>query len=157
MTRSTSAVSLAAVLLSGCIVSGGNPRPLYPNPEQPRPPGEVARLFGPIGEVDGQDVSRMGKSFALLPGCHIVKLAEKTGEINTLSSGGYVATLPRLTYAFRMRPAYTYEIQVQAEVGSGPTGQITIRAWERGEGGGATQLNPAASSADIEECQRWRP
>jgi len=136
-------------------VSGGPPRPLYPG--DARPPGEVARLFGPVGEVDGQDVSRMGKSFALLPGCHIVKLAEKTGEINTLSSGGYVATLPRLLYAFRMRAGLTYEIKVDAEVGSGPTGRIAIRAWERDEGGGATELGPALSPAEIEDCQRWRP
>ena len=157
MTRSTSRHNglAAAVFLSSCIVSGGHPHPLYPG--DARPAAEVARLFGPIAEVDGQDVSRMGKSFALLPGCHIVKLAEKTGEINTLSSGGYVATLPRLTYAFRMRAGLTYEIEVHAEVGSGPTGQITIRAWERDERGGATQLNPAGSSADVEDCQRWRP
>ena len=56
MTRFSSAVSPAAALpLSACIVRGGQPRALYPNPEQARAPGEIARLFGPIGSVDGQD------------------------------------------------------------------------------------------------------
>jgi hypothetical protein len=82
MTKFSSAASLStlaalvALLLPACIVRGGQPLALYPNPESPRPPAEVARLFGPIAAIDGQDVSRQGKSFALLPGCHIVRLVE---------------------------------------------------------------------------------
>jgi hypothetical protein len=107
MTRSIFRVSAAAALLAGCIVRGGDSHPLYPGPE--RSQTEVARLVGPIGEVDGQDVSKLGKAFALLPGCHVAKLARKTGAINTLGGGGgYVANLPPALYAFRMQAGHTY-------------------------------------------------
>jgi hypothetical protein len=144
------------LLLAGCIVRGGDAHPLYPGP--PRPPAEVARVIGPIGEVDGQDVSHLGKSFALLPGCHVVKLARKTGEISTLGgSGGYVATLPGAVYAFRMQAAHTYEIEVVLESSSGPVGPITIRAWDRDAHGGATEVGPAVSTAEIDDCMKWKP
>src|SRR4051812_9383740 len=140
MTRSSSAVS--AVLLAGCITSGGKPYPLYPG--EPRPNAEVARLVGPIGAVDGQDVSGHGKSFALLPDCHVVKLAAKTGEINSLGSGGYVVNLPPAVYAFRMQAQHSYEIEVQVEAGGGPTGgRVTIRAWDRDANGAALEVSPA--------------
>jgi hypothetical protein len=154
MTRSSSAVSaviLAASLLAGCITSGGKPYPLYPG--EPRPLSEVARLLGPIGSVDGQDVSAHGKSFSLLPGCHIVKLAAKTGEINSLGSGGYVVNLPPAVYAFRMQAQHSYEIQVQVEAGGGPTGgRVTIRAWDRDANGAGLEVSPASSSAEIPDC-----
>jgi hypothetical protein len=157
MTRSFSRVSgfAGALLVAGCIVSGGHPHPLYPG--DPRPPAEIARLFGPIGAVDGQDVSHFGKSFSLLPGCHVVKLAQKTGEINTLGSGGYVASLPDVTYAFRMRPAHTYEIEIQTDPSSGPIGEIRIRAWERDANGAANELGPARSTEEIDDCMKWKP
>ena len=158
MTRSTSAVSwfFALSLVAACIVRGGTARPLYPGAE--RPPAEVARLIGPIGEVDGQDVSRQGKAFSLLPGCHIVKLAHKTGEINKLGgSGGYVATLPGWIYAFRMQATHTYEIEIVIDPVTGPTGTMTIRAWDRDVNGGALELSPAKSTFEIDDCMKWHP
>jgi len=157
MTKSTFRRSalLAAFLSPACIVRGGDTRPLYPG--APRPPAEVARVIGPIGEVDGQDVSHEGKSFSLLPGCHIVKLAAKTGEINTVGSGGYVANLPPAVYAFHMQAAHTYEIEVVIEATTGPIGPITIRAWDRDANGGGLEQSPVTSSAEIDDCLKWRP
>lgn len=143
--------------LAACIVRGGTTRPLYPGMERPDD-NEVARLIGPIGEVDGQDVSRQGKAFSLLPGCHIVKLAPKTGEINKLGgAGGYVATLPGWIYAFRMQATHTYEIEIVIDSVTGPTGTFIIRAWDRDEKGGALELSPARSTAEIDDCMKWHP
>ena len=144
------------MLLASCIVRGGDSHPLYPGPERSR--AEVARLIGPISEVDGQDVSRLGKAFSLLPGCHVAKLAAKTGAINTLGGGGgYVANLPPALYAFRMQAGHTYEIEVVIDPITGPTGTLTLRAWDRDEHGGASELSPATSTAQIDECMKWRP
>jgi hypothetical protein len=159
MTRSSSraprVAAIALLLGSACINRGGEARPLYPGP--PRPAGEVARLFGPIGTVDGKDVSRLGKSFALLPGCHLVKLAEKTGEINTLGNGGYVASLPPAVYAFRMQATHTYEIEVVLDATTGPTGEIRIRAWDRDATGVSTEISPIGSTAEIDDCMKGQP
>jgi hypothetical protein len=160
MTRSSSAVSalVLASLGAACIVSGGQPHPLYPNPEQRRPDSELARLFGPIGSVDGEDVRKLGKSFALLPGCHVVMLAEKTGEISTLGSGGYVTSLPEhAVWAFRMRGAHTYEIQVALDPATGPVGPLEIHAWDRDEKGGATEVPPIRNTLEVDECRKWAP
>jgi hypothetical protein len=144
------------VLLASCIVRGGDSHPLYPGPERSR--AEVARLIGPIGEVDGQDVTKLGKAFSLLPGCHVAKLASKTGAINTLGGGGgYVASLPPALYAFRMQPAHTYEIEVAVDPITGPTGTLNLHAWDRDEHGGSIEVPPVTSTAQIDECMKWRP
>ena len=41
--------------------------PLYPNPEQPRPPGTLALLQGPIAVVDDVDVEPYGTTFERAP------------------------------------------------------------------------------------------
>jgi hypothetical protein len=145
----------ALLLTAGCIVRGGDAHPLYPGAERPRT--EVARLVGPIATVDGQDVSKLGKAFALLPGCHVAKLAAKTGQINTVGSGGYVANLPPAIYPFRMQAGHTYEIEVVLDSTTGPIGQMTIRAWDRDGLGGSSEVSPAATSADIDDCAKWTP
>jgi hypothetical protein len=161
MTRSSSRagrVGFVGLLFLGCIVRAGDPHPLYPNPETPRPPTEVARLLGPIAAVDGQDVSREGKSFALLPGCHIVRLADKIGAINTTASGGFVGSTGGPIFALRMKANFTYEIDIQLRETAGPTGQIIIQAWERpADGSSMTPIAPARSEADIADCQTWTP
>ncbi len=162
MTRSTSALSIAvALLLPACIVHGdsvGEAHPLYPDPEETRAPRELARLSGPIGSVDGQDVKGLGRSFALLPGCHVVQLAEKTGQLNNGGVGGYVATLPQHTvWAFRMEAQHAYEIEVELENRNGPTGPITIRAWDRNQQGGATEVAPIRDTQEVADCRKWTP
>ena len=155
--RAASALLVVAVAIPACIVHEGEPHPLYTNDEPPQPPNRVARLFGPIAAIDGKDVSHLGKSFSLLPGCHIVKLAPKTGQINAVGSGGYVASLPPALYAFRMRPTHTYEIEVVLDSTTGPVGPITIRAWDRDANGGALEQSPVTSTVEIDDCMKWRP
>ena len=160
MTRSSfpARAGLGLLLLSGCIVRAGDPHPLYPNPETPRPPAEVARLFGPIAAVDGQDVSRLGKSFALVPGCHIVRLVEKVGAINTSAATGFVGMTGGVVFALKMRANFAYEVEVQMRETAGPTGTLLIQAWERAaDGSSATPIPPARSEADIDACRSWTP
>jgi hypothetical protein len=162
MTRSFSPAAkagaiLAVLLAPACIVRAGQPHPLYPNPDVARPPAEIARLFGPIAAVDGQDVSRLGKSFALLPGCHIVRLADKVGEISTSNGGGFVGSTGAI-FALRMKASHAYEIEIQLQQMTGPVGQMTIRAWERSADGTTNSpIGPATSSADIDDCRKWIP
>ena len=146
------------MLLPACITGGGTPRALYPNPETPRPPGEVARLSGPVATVDDRDVAKLGKSFALLPGCHVVKLAAKTGETSSTGSGGYVTNLPSTIYAFRMRAQHSYDIDVRFDGSGGATvGQVTIRAWDHDANGAAVEVAPVAADAEIDACLKWTP
>jgi hypothetical protein len=146
---------VAAFALPACIVRGGDSRPLYTGPE--RPPEDVARLVGPIGTVDGQDVSGQGKAFSLAPGCHVVTLANKTGQISVIGGqGGYVANLPHVTYAFRMQRAHTYEIEVRLNQNSGPAGTFNLLAWDRDGHGGSSELSPVTSTAEIDDCMKWR-
>ena len=161
MTRSISAavrIFAAALLLpSACISGGGHPRQLYPG--DPRPPAEVARLFGPIGTIDGQDVSRLGKSFALLPGCHLVQPPSKVAEVDRTGPNSYVASVPsNLTYAFKMLPLHTYEIEVRPADNPAHTSiDAAVQAWDRDDQGGSTAVAPIASTAEIDACQAWRP
>jgi hypothetical protein len=85
-----------------------------------------------------------------------VTLAEKTGEISSLGSGGYVASLPRgAVWAFRMQAQHAYEIQVQLDSAAGPVGQVSVHAWDRDPQGGATEIPPIGSTLELDECQQW--
>jgi hypothetical protein len=145
----------AAVIAAGCITTEGDVHPrLYTTPA--RPAAEVATLFGPIATVDGQDVSSRGSSFELLPGCHVVTLLKKVGDINP-TVGGWSATLPNYVFAFRMRPAHAYVIEYHLQDGSGSTGQLAMKVEERApQGQGpASPLGPATDPADFEACRTW--
>jgi hypothetical protein len=157
--RAGSAAAAAALLISACIVREGKPYALYPNPGQPRPPQEVARLVGPIGFVDGRDVSRLGKSFALLPGCHEVKLARKVAEVNTVSPTAYVATLPPdVTYVLNMQAAHTYEFEVHVRGNTGPTTtDAFVSGWDRDAQGHATPIPEPAPNAPPQSCETAKP
>jgi hypothetical protein len=146
------------LLLAGCIVREGDPRPLYPNPEQRRAPAEVARLFGPIAAVDGQDVSRLGKSFALAPGCHVVQPVSKVAQVDTTGPNAYVASVPpNVVYAFQMRAGHSYEVEVRMQENPAQTSVVaSVQAWERDDQGRATPVAPA-SAAEMDACASWKP
>ena len=156
----TSAAGLvAALLVSACIVREGTPYALYPNPEQRRRPQEVARLVGPIGFVDGRDVSHLGKSFALAPGCHEVKLARKVAEVNTVSPTAYVATLPPdVTYVLNMQAGHTHEFEVHVRGNTGPTTtDAYVSGWDRDPQGHATPIPEPAPNAPPQTCASATP
>ena len=164
MTRSSSAVSAVALaaatlLVPACIVHEGEPHPLYTTNEPPRPPDQTAKLFGPIKTVDGEDVSKQGQSFTLLPGCHVVRLLEKVGHIDSHNGGGFIGTLGHTTFALRMKAGHTYEIDLGNNTGTmRPLNQMTIQAWERAaDGSGATSIPPVKSGNEIDACRAWTP
>jgi hypothetical protein len=129
--------------------------PLYPGPA--RPSGEVARLSGPLALVDGADVSGLGSSFALLPGCHVVELQKRIGEGST--SGAWSADLRHRVYAFKMQAGHSYEIDVQLRsgnesVGNGTVGAVKITAVERDARGTAVGfLAPVRNNAEVQACR----
>ena len=145
------------LLAPACITRSGEARPLYPG--ERRAPAEVARLSGPIGSVDGQDVSQLGKSFALLPGCHVVQPVSKVAEVDTTGPNAYVARVPpNVVYAMRMQAGHTYELEVRPRENTGQTStDATIRAWDRDETGHATPVAPVAANEDLETCGGNKP
>jgi hypothetical protein len=155
----SAAVLVVALLIPACLVREARPYALYPNPEQARPSPEVVRLAGPIGSVDGRDVSRLGESFALLPGCHEVKLAHKVADVNTVNPTGYVATLPPdVTYALNMQAGHTYEFEVHVRGNAGPT---TTDAYASGRDrdaqGHGTAIPEPAPNAPPQSCAAAAP
>lgn len=132
--------------------------PLYPGPA--RSAAELARLSGPIAKVDGADVSSLGGTFALLPGCHVVELRRKIGEGTV--SGAWSADLRQTIYAFRMKAGQSYEIDIQlqsgnnASVGNATVGSVSVQAVERDASGKTVAIiPPVRKNADIEACQVW--
>ena len=70
-------------------------------------------------------------------------------------NGAWAANLPRITYAFEMKPAHGYSIRAEMEDTSGPVGRVMIVARERAPGGASVRWPIARSTADIDECRRW--
>ena len=153
--RAASAAVVAALLIPACITREARPYALYPNPEQARPPQDVARLVGPIGSVNGRDVSRLGKSFAVEPGCHELKLARKVAEVNTVNPTGYVATLPPdVTYVLNMQAGHSYEFEVHVRGNAGPTTtDAYVTGWDRDPQGHGTAIPEPAPNAPPQSCE----
>ena len=163
--RSSNTLLVATLALAGDVACGHfatQPHPLYPAPT--RPAEQVATLSGPVGTVDGRDVSRKGNLFSLLPGCHVVGLRKQMSEGGL--GGAWSVELPHTIYVFRMQAGRTYEIQIlrQAAGGAGSAvstvgnatsgGGVKIEAVERDATGKSLGvLAPARSNAEIEACQ----
>lgn len=146
-------IVLAMISASACITGTRRGYPLYPNPpliEQQR----VAFLTGYVLEVDGKDVSAQGRSFDLLPGCHIVVTPSKSGTMD--STAGVVITTGPRTFAIPMKAAHSYVIEVGV---SGTFGELSGSGYLLGreidEAGNTTRkFAPAASPQDVQDCMR---
>jgi hypothetical protein len=147
---------LVAVAVAGiaCMASRPASVVLYGPAAERRPADEVATLYGPIGSVDGRDVSGQGNAFELLPGCHVVTLRSKVGGTNSGTTGAWTATLGG-TFAFRMQAAHTYAIDLRAIGDDTMSGEVRIDAWDSDAGGAKTAVPPARSGADIDACRAW--
>lgn len=148
---------LFVVVVGACSHFQPATHPLYAGPT--RPTHEVARLSGPIATVDGVEVSRVGTSFSLLPGCHVVELRRRIGEGTT--SGAWSAELRYTQYAFRMKAGASYEIEVQlqpgnAAMGSANVGGVLIEAVERDPSGKVVGVvSPVRKPAEVDACLAW--
>ena len=147
------AVGGAALLAGACGIQSTRGYPLYPRLGDGPGPDHVATLYGPIQTVDGEDVSRKGQTFELMPGCHVVTLQRNIGEGS--ANGAWAANLPRLTVAFPMKPAHRYAISSEMEDTSGPVGHVTIVARDKAPDGSSVRVPFARSEDDILSCRRW--
>lgn len=163
---------VCAIWIAGCLAMAGGcaPRaegpgyPLYPNPQNALSRDQVAQLVGvcsgmectpPIGSVDGQDVSTLGGTFDLLPGCHVVQLQERVIEANPMVM--WSGSGPRVLFAMKMRAAHRYVIKRDIIMDMGSRGRMVMSAKEEAPDGNSSELLPARSSDEIRECQEWRP
>jgi hypothetical protein len=128
--------------------------PLYPNPQLRRSDDRVSRLVGPIGSVDGQDVSAQGEVFDLLPGCHVVQLH---GEMNRNNGNAFwVGPVPRFVFALRMKAGHRYIIWREfIQNMSSTTGRVVAFAHEEDSAGDKTPLSPIQSRDEIRACKEW--
>ena len=130
--------------------------PLYSSSAPDRERNNAAVLIGPVTVVDGNNVASLGSVFELLPGCHVVEIGGRAGHVDSIA-GGWVATLPRLTYAFRMRAGHTYMIEVEPAptLGFGPTGDAEIIATDHDGLGNDSPVPSVQNHDDLEACRQW--
>jgi len=121
----TSCIVSFGLLLAvgGCLTEEQHAYPLYPGVERPRE--RVGILMGPIAEVDGRNISGMGKSFALLPGCHSFRLVRTTGQMDNTGSG-YVTTLPQTTFRITVEPGHYYTFETTTHDPGGPVSAVSM-------------------------------
>jgi hypothetical protein len=155
MIRLAAAASLGLLAASavGCHSVGKSGYPLYPPTAVAPAPSQIATLEGPINMVDDVNVSARGQTFQLLPGCHIVTLERNIGEGG--DNGAWAANLPRITYAFEMKPGHLYKIIVDVEMGSAMLGRMKLTARETAPDGSSVRWFPARGAGDLDECRHW--
>ena len=141
--------AMAALLALGCQPSG---EPLYPHPEIPRRADEVASITGPIAFIDERPVSSRGTVFQVLPGCHVVRLLDRIGEMNAEGTAGWSAHLPPLVFLFRTRGGFSYGIDVRGRSGSGLYGELSVAASERAPDGTITAVPPSRDAGEVQAC-----
>ena len=113
----------------------------------------MALLIGYVRDVDGKDVSAHGKSFELLPGCHIVGTPSKWGTMD--STAGVVITTGPHQFAIPMKAGHSYSIEVGSSSPflTAPTSPAYLSAREMDAGGTTTRrFAPAESPQDLRDC-----
>jgi hypothetical protein len=141
-----------SIVLVGCGCGTAKPKPLYPDPGRPLAANEVATLHGDVREVDGKVVSEHGGSFALLPGCHLVRTVENWGRLDN-HGGSVTVKFPPIWYAMPMRGGYHYIVRIQADhVPARVHARITAIE-EDAQGNVTNQFSPA-NTRDAKECMR---
>ncbi|MBN2195918.1 MAG: hypothetical protein JW751_24080 [Polyangiaceae bacterium] len=148
---------LAALAIGGCNANQSRGYPLYPATGSEPLPEELSRLTGYVKYVDGEDVSRYGSTFRLLPGCHLVRTPRAWGHTES-TYGGVVVKTGELAFALPMRAGYTYVIAIETEQTSGLVGKAEVRAYERTASGEATrEFSPVRDGAEVAACRAEAP
>src|ERR1700690_3892244 len=129
------ALAAAITFVTACAPAPLGPGyPLYPDPQSRLPDDRVARLVGPIGSVDGKEVSAQGDGFDLLPGCHIVQLHGDMARSN--GNFYWVGPVPRFIFALRMKAGHRYILRREfVQDMSSTTGSIVALAREEDSAG----------------------
>lgn len=145
---------LAVGAVSGCIHNDRG-LPLYGGDTLPEE--RVARLVGPIERVDGKAVPGGTGTFELMPGCHLVQIGGSVGTaFKAAPEDGWVATIPRLVYAFPMRAGHSYSISFEPAptLGKQSVGTGRMLAREDDRKGHRQVISPARTREDVAECVR---
>lgn len=117
---------VSIVGLAGC-VGAGKWAPLYSGPRAQ--PDAAAHLSGYIEKVDGESVRKLGHSFELMPGCHLVTTPANWGYMS--DSSGLAAITGNIVFPMEMRAGHEYTIVVQPEASVGGARALRIRAEEK--------------------------
>jgi hypothetical protein len=141
------------ILASSCISAGRRGYPLYPA-DRELAPHQVAAVAGFVKDIDGQDVSKHGSNFEILPGCHVVGTPTQWGQMNT--NTGVMVTTGRCVFVLPMQAGHHYFIEVgEATFTSGPTWRAIVVARETDANGGVVrEFAPATSAKDFEVCRQ---
>jgi hypothetical protein len=142
-----------ALLAAACGTQAASGYPLYAKVGDGPGRDKVALLYGPVQTVDDVDVAAKGKTFELLPGCHVVTLQKSIGA--GTASGAWAMNVGRLVIPFRMKAAHIYTIKMEIEDASGPVGRARIVAREKDPGGSVVEVGFAGSEDDVLMCRRW--
>jgi hypothetical protein len=157
------ALWVAAFAVAGCVPRLDLPGyPLYADTGRRPTQDEVARLYGPIAQVDDRDVSALGDALALLPGCHRVWTRDDPvpNIAGRTARGGGVRFGPR-SFVFAMRGGHAYVLKRLAST-AGMSVYIEEHdasgAWSRDIRPGMTDtgvcendVRPGMSGADLSE------
>lgn len=137
------------LLLLACVGGSSRGTPLYPDRGQPPSITEVAQLVGDIETVDGKSVR--GRSFELLPGCHVVTTPTSWGQHEQYSTMS--GNLPKHTFVINMQPNRSYVLEYELTSRTGNGGNMVLHAFEQDAAGTKTAgLAPVSEQADIDKC-----
>ena len=146
---------MAFALSAATCISVARPYRLYRPAPQPLGPEQVSTLTGYVQFVDDKDVSSLGGSWELLPGCHVIGTPSHWGDQSAGGNFSVTATTGRWTFALPMKAGHQYRIEVRAGVLTAPTGSLTIKGYESDLGGNKTrEFERATSLKDIEACKK---
>ena len=145
--------SVAVVLTmvaTACVGGTSRGTPLYAPRGQVLPVTEVAQLVGEVATVDGKSVH--GRTFELLPGCHVVTTPTSWGVRD--QSGSASGNMAKLTFVITMHANKSYVMDYELSSRTGNGGTMVVHALERDAAGNTTAtLLPVMSQSDIEKCQ----
>jgi hypothetical protein len=142
----------AAACISG---AGVRPYQLYPPAPQPLGPEQVSTLTGYVQFVDDKDVSSLGGSWELLPGCHVIGTPSHWSEQSPGGNAVVTATTGRRIFALPMKAGHQYRIEVRTGTATASTVPLTIKGYESDLRGNETrQFERATSPNDIEACNK---
>lgn len=142
-------VVLLALVAVACVGKGQQPHVLYPV-DAGIGEGEAALLEGHVAEVDGVPVARFGSSFAVAPGCHIVRTRGNWGQSGSTWAVG--ATLPQVYFAVPMQPGYRYSVRIFERTWQG-RGYVELRMLEmRPSGEQVREIGSAQEQLELQQC-----
>jgi hypothetical protein len=159
---------VVAAVQAGCMGAAAETRgyALYPESGARHPRAEVAKLSASlpggaspsggsatfIKAVDGRDVSTLDTAFELLPGCHVVQTDSRLFVANEVMS--WSGEIGSRTFAFDMKPGYSYSIVVELAERMGGSAGVSVYAVEQDPWGAQTvTMAPLAPGAEAGACR----